>query len=60
MANNICQYCNKNPAKLLEPIDYGPIFGLELEIGSDRYCSHECWELEMVYSPERTQTKTTG
>jgi len=55
MTTKVCEFCNKYPAKHLEPIENGPGFGLTLEnydfegnpLGSDDYCSHECWELDI-------------
>jgi hypothetical protein len=50
-----CEFCGKYEAAHLTPIENGPIFGLTLgdgglggsSRGSDRYCSHECWESDI-------------
>jgi hypothetical protein len=47
MAEKICAFCNKAPARHLDPVESGPCFGLTLEDGSDDYCCHECWESDL-------------
>jgi hypothetical protein len=55
MAEKVCEYCNEAPARHLAAEESGPGFGLTLEnndlegnsLGSDDYCSHECWELDI-------------
>lgn len=49
MADRVCEFCNQQPARHLEPVENGPVFGLTLEDGSDRYCSHECWEADIQF-----------
>lgn len=63
MANKVCDFCNEAPAVHLEPIENGPGFGLTLEnndlegnsLGSDDYCSHECWELDIHVENEKAK-----
>ena len=47
----LCEFCEEYPAMHLEPLENGPVYGLTLGhdlagklIGSDDYCSYECWE----------------
>jgi hypothetical protein len=49
MADKICAFCNKYPAMHLEPVENGPTWGLTLEDGSDKFCSHDCWESDIQY-----------
>jgi|HubBroStandDraft_6_1064221.scaffolds.fasta_scaffold01148_4 hypothetical protein len=59
-APNMCSYCGEVAAKHLEPVENGPAYGLTLEnydlefnlLGSEEYCSHECWELD-IYSQDK-------
>jgi len=56
----ICEFCGRYPAIHLESAENGPMFGLALEnddaegnpVGSDKYCSHECWESDVKIDME--------
>lgn len=44
----LCAFCELYLAMHLEPMKHGPNWGLPLEHGSDDYCSHECWEKDIM------------
>jgi len=47
MTIKICKFCHEFPAKHLDAVESGPVFGLALEHGSDDFCSVECWEASL-------------
>jgi hypothetical protein len=49
MENKVCEFCNKYPATHLKPTENGPTWGLTLEGGPDKYCSHDCWESDIQF-----------
>jgi hypothetical protein len=55
MADKICAFCNKYPAMHLDPEENGPVWGLALEDGSDKYCCHECWESATQFKNKMAQ-----